>query len=94
MAKIFNVNGACRPAKHYMVNLQSRLEAIKSMVDAGDYFTMNRARQYGKTTTLRALAAFLEKYYVVISLDFQKMSFSDFADESAFVSGLATKAAI
>lgn len=25
------------------------------MVDAGKYFTINRARQYGKTTTLQAL---------------------------------------
>ncbi|MCD7814159.1 MAG: hypothetical protein LUH20_08980 [Lachnospiraceae bacterium] len=42
MAKIFNVNGVCLPEMHYMVDLTSRLEAIKKMVDAGDYFTINR----------------------------------------------------
>lgn len=56
MAKTFNINGACKPESHYMVNLTSRVEQIKKMVDAGEYFVINRARQYGKTTTLQALA--------------------------------------
>ncbi|MCD8119185.1 MAG: ATP-binding protein [Lachnospiraceae bacterium] len=84
MAKIFNVNGACRPELHYMVDLTSRLEEIKKMVDAGDYFTINRARQYGKTTTLRALADYLKKNYIVVSLDFQKLGAAKFADENVF----------
>lgn len=61
MAKIFNVNGVCMPAKHYMVDLQTRLEEIKMMVDAGPYFTIHKARQYGKTTILRALANYLSR---------------------------------
>lgn len=74
MKKIFNVNGSCIPARHYMVPLETRLKAIKAMVDSGEYFTINRARQYGKTTVLRALAEFLKKDYEIISLDFQRMS--------------------
>lgn len=70
MSKVFNVNGACKSTKHYMVDLKLRLEEIKAMVDDGQYFTINKARQYGKTTTLRALADFLKKDYVVISLEF------------------------
>ena len=46
------------------------VEKIKKMIDAGQYFTINRARQYGKTTTLRALAKYLVQDYVVVSLDF------------------------
>lgn len=84
MAKIFNVNGACRPELHYMVDMTSRLQAIRKMVDAGDYFAINRARQYGKTTTLRALAAYLKKDYIVVSLDFQKLGTAKFADENVF----------
>ncbi|MDO5423393.1 MAG: AAA-like domain-containing protein [Eubacteriales bacterium] len=72
-----------------MVDLGKRLIEIKAMVDHGDYFTMNRARQYGKTTTLRALGRFLQKDYIVLSLDFQKLSSSDFAKESAFTEALA-----
>ncbi len=39
-----------------MVNLSERLVEITKLVDAGKYFTINRARQYGKTTTLVASA--------------------------------------
>ncbi|MCI6580493.1 MAG: ATP-binding protein, partial [Oscillospiraceae bacterium] len=50
MRKYFNTEGCCYPDEHYMVNPDSRLKKIKEMVDAGKYFTINRGRQYGKTT--------------------------------------------
>lgn len=84
MEKCFNVNADCKPALHYMVDIRSKLEQIKSMVDAGQYFTVNRARQYGKTTTLRALGEFLKNDYLVVSLDFQIMSTSKFRNEHTF----------
>ncbi|MDO5350320.1 MAG: ATP-binding protein, partial [Lachnospiraceae bacterium] len=89
MTKIFNVNGACRSNRHYMVDLKSRLEEIKGMIDAGEYFTINRARQYGKTTILRSLADFLKKDYQVVSLDFQNIESVEFANGSTFVHALA-----
>ena len=85
MSKIFNINGACKPKIHYMVDLTTRLEEIKIMIDKGQYFTINRARQYGKTTTLRLLVNFLKKDYEVVSLDFQKISFLAFESEKDFV---------
>ena len=85
MSRTFNITADCKPSLHYMVDLSGRLEQIKKMVDAGQYFTINRARQYGKTTTLRALAKYLILDYVVISLDFQLMSHKDFEEEGAFV---------
>ena len=45
--RIFNVNADCQPSLHYMVDISDRLKKIKEMVDAGQYFTINRARQYG-----------------------------------------------
>lgn len=89
MAKIFNINGACKPDRHYMIGLQSRLKAIKEMVDRGDYFTINKARQYGKTTILQALTDYLEKDYEVISLDFQRMSALSFESEQLFVAAFS-----
>lgn len=89
MRKIFNVNGNCRPGLHYMVNLEKRLAETKKMVDRGDYFTINRARQYGKTTMLKALERYLQNDYVVISLDFQKLSCRDFETEGFFVKALS-----
>ena len=82
--KTFQTAGACAPDKNYMVDLSSRLEAIKAMVDQGLYFTINRARQYGKTTTLSALRSFLTPAYDVISLDFQRITDADFKTEGDF----------
>ena len=42
MAKVFNTTAVCIPEKHYMVNLDSRLLAIKKLVDDGKYFLINR----------------------------------------------------
>ena len=63
MGKVFNAAADCKPQLHYMVDISGRIEEIKRLVDRGEYFTINRARQYGKTTTLRAL-----KEYLVVSL--------------------------
>lgn len=89
MEKVFNVNGACRPDRHYMVNLSQRLEEIRDMVEKGQYFTINKARQYGKTTILRALADYLKKDYAVISLDFQNIESDEYADGNSFVHAFA-----
>ncbi len=48
----FNVTGVCVPHKHYMVDISGKIEQIMEMIDSGKYFTINRARQFGKTTTL------------------------------------------
>lgn len=64
--KKFNTAGVCVPEKHYMFDLTTRLEQIKTMVDEGAYFCINRARQYGKTTTLTALRRFLFQTYDVV----------------------------
>lgn len=85
MGKVFNISGDCKPSQHYMVDIHKRLLKIKDMVDRGDYFSINQARQYGKTTTLRTLRRFLQKEYLVISLDFQKeMSDAKFQNENVF----------
>ena len=89
MSKIFHVDGCCDPELHYMVNISSRLHKIKNMVDAGQYFTINRARQYGKTTTLTALTDFLKTTYNVIYLDFQTISYADFEKEQNFVAAFS-----
>ena len=81
----FNTTGICVPEKHYMVDTTHRVAQIKEMVDAGQYFTINRARQFGKTTTLTALAKYLRDEYAVLSLDFQGISSAGFRTEEAFV---------
>ena len=86
MRRYFNTEGACRPDIHYMVRIDDRLEQIKRRyVDRGKYFLINRGRQYGKTTTLKALAEYLQTEYQVISMDFQGISTKEYADEFTFV---------
>lgn len=84
MPKRFNVTGLCVPEKHYMVDLTERIRQIQKMVDAGDYFIINCARQYGKTTTLAALARALHVQKLVISLDFQTLGSASFLNENTF----------
>ena len=83
--KQFNTTAVCIPSKHYMVDLSERVKEIKKLVDAGKYFTINRARQYGKTTTLTALAIALNDQYVVISTSFEGIGDAGFEDEASFV---------
>ncbi len=85
MGKVFNTTADCKPNLHYMVDLRSRLKKMKEYVDRGEYFTVNRARQYGKTTTLRALGEYLRDEYYVIGMDFQmQMSHAKFRNENTF----------
>lgn len=70
MRKYFNTTGLCYPDEHYMVNIDGRLDEIKELVDRGEYFAINRARQYGKTTTIHLLADKLSKDYAVFSISF------------------------
>ncbi len=89
MERSFNITGACNPQEHYMVNLDSRLSNIKKMVDSGKYFVINRGRQYGKTTTLKALEQYLSENYIVVRMDFQFLDADDFENAKTFVKAFA-----
>ncbi len=84
MTRTFNVTGFCNPKLHYMVDITGRLKKIKALIDNGDYFTINRARQYGKTTTIKALVEYLKNDYIVVPLDFQRLGNADFLSEVSF----------
>ena len=81
----FNTTGVCIPEKHYMVNISDRIQQITELIEAGKYFSINRARQYGKTTTITALTRALSSKYTIISLDFQGISEAGYRTEQGFV---------
>ena len=89
MKKVFNTTAVCIPEEHYMVNLEGRLRKVKKLVDQGKYFTINRARQYGKTTLLRALYRYLQKEYYVVLMDFQTFGSAEFQTEERFARSFA-----
>lgn len=80
----FNVTGICVPSKHYMVDIGNKLKEIVKLVDGGSYFTINRARQYGKTTTLHGLSQVLKSHYTVISISFEGLGEESFATAEIF----------
>lgn len=68
--KRFNTAGTCRPNQHYMVDITERLEIIRKMIAKGDYFCINRGRQYGKTTTLEAISKRLSDDFCIFKTSF------------------------
>jgi len=91
--KKFNVTGTCVPAKHYMVDIGGKLEKIMKLIDDGSYFTINRARQYGKTTTLSQIQRTLPAGYICLRISFQNTSRHSFETERAFCQMLLKKIA-
>ncbi|MBR6283663.1 MAG: AAA-like domain-containing protein [Muribaculaceae bacterium] len=85
MRKEFNVTGSCNPQWHYMVMTEKRFKAVEGLIDRGKYFTINRARQYGKTTMLNTIWRNLSDRYLVIPLSFEGLDNEAFATPAAFV---------
>lgn len=70
--KCFNTAGICIPEINYMADTSAKIQQIiDQYISSGKYFTINRARQYGKTTTLYLLEESLKKDYIVLSLSFE-----------------------
>ena len=61
MDKYFNTTGICIPEMHYMVNIDKKLKKIEKLIDKGNYFTINKPRQFGKTTTLNLLKKYINR---------------------------------
>lgn len=70
--KEFHVAGACSPERHYMVDVSDWIRLIaRDYISKGKYFTINKARQYGKTTLMFLLRNYLLEKYLVISISFE-----------------------
>lgn len=77
--KTFKTTGKCLPDRHYMVNIDRQVGVAVSLIDRGEYFCINRGRQFGKTTTLAAVKTALEaKGYTVFSISFEGIGNSPF----------------
>ena len=85
MRRRFNVTGSCNPERHYMVETSKRFEAVEELIDNGEYFTINRARQYGKTTMLRMICRKLSDKYLIIDMSFEGVGDGAFQSEASFV---------
>ncbi|MDD3049505.1 MAG: AAA-like domain-containing protein [Bacilli bacterium] len=84
MKKRFNSTGVCVSRKYYMVDISNKLEQIKKLIDNEFYFTINKPRQYGKTTTISELKRNLREEYIVISISFEGIGDKVFCNEEEF----------
>ena len=87
MKKTFNITGSCIPDRHYMSGMSDKLDRIMEMIVGGDYFTIDRPRQYGKTTILYLLEQRLIKdsNYLVLNLSFEGISSPTYENHQRFI---------
>jgi hypothetical protein len=86
MKKEFNDTGSCNPDIHYMVDTGEKIDRIAKLIEKGKYFTINRPRQYGKSTCLESIEKRLSTSdYVVMFTTFESMSEVDFLNEKNFI---------
>ena len=89
MSKRFNVTGTCFPKQHYMADVSTKFDTAMKLVEYGEYFAINRPRQYGKTTLLYLLSDTLRQSgdYIVFNTSFEGIGDAIFSDEKTFASG-------
>ena len=83
--KEFNTEATCIPYLHYMVDISDKIQQIEKMIAHGDYFTINRARQYGKTTTMSVLFRKLQNQYLMVRMSFEGVGDTFFKSDYLFV---------
>ncbi len=82
--KRFNTTGLCIPHEHYMMDTDSKIKAGIKLIEYGEYFIINRPRQYGKTTIMYLLQENLKKDYFVIDTGFEGVGDTVFSTEKEF----------
>ncbi|MDZ7878179.1 MAG: AAA family ATPase [Saprospiraceae bacterium] len=89
MKKKFNTTGKCIASLHYMADVSKKLARTLDMVEEGEYFIINRPRQYGKTTTLNSIEALLHERgeYIVFSTSLEGISNQNFASDASLAAG-------
>lgn len=91
--KCFNTTGTCIPNRHYMVDISEKINKIIKLIEAENYFTINRSRQYGKTTTMLNLKNTLKDRYEVISISFEGVGDAPFYKNKSFVEMVVSRIA-
>ena len=84
MAKEFNTSVTCDPQRHYMVDVTKKMKVFERLIDNGNYFTITRARQFGKTSALKWIYNHLNDRYLVVSISFEDTEEGDWISPSTF----------
>ncbi len=89
--RTFNTEGICVKKKHYIVDISNKLDKIIALIDQEKYFTINKPRQYGKSTTINLLEERLEERYLVLSISFEGIGSERYRSEAGFIEALLLK---
>ena len=83
----FNDAGSCVSELHFMADTAAKLERILALIEEGSYFTINRPRQYGKTTMLDMIWRALKNRdgYVALNISFESISAGTYGSEQGFI---------
>ena len=84
MARQFNTEVTCDPKRHYMVDTTNKMKVFERLINFGKYFTINRARQFGKSTSLKWIYNHLNGEYLVVSLSFETTDKTNWIDNKSF----------
>ncbi|MBQ5403264.1 MAG: AAA-like domain-containing protein, partial [Bacteroidales bacterium] len=84
MAKEFNTSVTCDPKRHYMVDVTAKMKVFEGLIDKRKYFTITRARQFGKTSALKWIYTNLNDRYLVVSISFEDTEEKDWANSESF----------
>ena len=84
MAKQFNTSVTCDPQRHYMVDVTQKMKVFERLIDNGNYFTITRARQFGKTSALKWIYNNLNDRYLVVSISFEDTEEDDWISAATF----------
>ena len=84
MAKEFNTSVTCDPKKHYMVDVTNKMKVFERLINNGKYFTITRARQFGKTSSLKWIYNNLNDRYLVVSISFEDTEEDDWISAATF----------
>ncbi len=87
MKRKFNDTGLCIPHRHYMADTSAKIEQIMKLVEEGAYFTINRPRQFGKTTTLLILSRQLNlrEDYLALNISFEDIDTDTYQHQERFI---------
>ncbi|QTA78905.1 AAA ATPase-like domain-containing protein, GxxExxY domain-containing [Desulfonema limicola] len=71
-----------------MVDISGKIEQIFQLVKSGEYFVVNRPRQFGKTTTLMLLSRYLNMKddYLALNISFEDIDSDTHKNQERFVS--------
>ncbi len=87
MKKEFNITGVCVPEMHYMVDTTQKIENVLELIEKRKYFSINRPRQYGKTTTFFNLFKELQKSkdFICAEISFEGIGVESYKNAELFI---------